>query len=759
MNTDNQGQYFVLDPAIQWLDSEIDSLSPVGDCGLAVDCVPGQPIEFAPALMKRMGYPVGLAVDHARENLYLLDLRRSRANTLNLAMQNQEKPVSKQLQNQNLTTCCTDQAVGTVSVLQGPCGDLDFSTLSGVGGRGRGARQLLNPRGIAVLADAAVAIADTGNHQVKIFSRFPHALLAVWGSGKAGDGVLQFKNPWKVVGDSCGLIYVADRGNGRVQRIQRDGTPRVPITGLHSPSGLALGPDGTLAVLDEDNVLFFAKGKTTQDESLPVPDGNCLTFDGDGYLYVGTTTGLIYKFAPSTGAPYRTVGIGVTGRNAELLDLLWTQDGQLLCLLIDRCAKKPGLWSVSTCGSFVPAGMLISSTLDSGIEGCAWHRIGLDASVPDGTTIEVATQTADTDIWAKPTSAPFQPASFSYSSADTASSVSLTGKNPDCLVQSRPGRYLRVRVKLQSNGVKSPVLRRVRVYFPRESYLQYLPAVYQEDDESRLFLERFLSIFQSTFDGLDQNIDDLWMMFDPKSVPDKWFSWLAQWVALPINPLWTDVQRRVALKKAGAVYPQRGTAAGIEELIKEYCDVDARLVEHFRLRQLLILSDGGPGAAGAAASYVPQLGATTLCGGGRLWSRDYYQRLQVGVYSRIGYSRLTGEPEPGLEPLAWGANEFSVFFNCEPYQIQDTQKKVAQVVEREKPAYTKANYCPVLPRMRVGVQSTLGVDSRIGVITPLLLGTTGTLGYDSILGCDGAGPGLGGEVNYRPQVDVNTRLQ
>jgi phage tail-like protein len=288
--------------------------------------------------------------------------------------------------------------------------------------------------------------------------------------------------------------------------------------------------------------------------------------------------------------------------------------------------------------------------------------------------------------------------------------------------------------------------------------LQYLPAVYQEDDESRLFLERFLSIFQSTFDGLDQAIDDLWMMFDPASVPDKWFSWLAQWVALPINPLWTNQQRRVALKKAGAVYPQRGTAAGIQELIKEYCDVDARLVEHFRLRQLLILSDGGPGAT-AAASYVPQLGATTLCGGGRLWSRDYYQRLQVGVYSRIGYFRLTGEPEPGLEPLAWGANEFSVFFNCEPYQIQDTQKKVAQVVEREKPAYTKANYCPVLPRMRVGVQSTLGVDSRIGVITPLLLGTTGTLGYDSILGCDAAGPGIGGEVNYRPQVDVNTRLQ
>jgi len=81
-------------------------------------------------------------------------------------------------------------------------------------------------------------------------------------------------------------------------------------------------------------------------------------------------------------------------------------------------------------------------------------------------------------------------------------------------------------------------------------------------------------------------------------------------------------------------------------------------------------------------------------------------------------------------------------------------------VEREKPAHTKANYCPVLPRMRVGVQSTLGVDTRIGETTPLLLGTTGTLGYDSILGC------LASELNllaqnasHWPQVDVTSRLQ
>jgi phage tail-like protein len=313
-------------------------------------------------------------------------------------------------------------------------------------------------------------------------------------------------------------------------------------------------------------------------------------------------------------------------------------------------------------------------------------------------------------------------------------------------VQSLPGRYLRAQLQLKTNGVVSPALYSAQIGFPRASYLQYLPAVYQEDDRSRVFLDRFLRIFQTTFDGMDRTLDQMWMKFDPMSVPDAWFSWLAAWIALPINPLWSDATRRAVLKSAGQLYPQRGTPLGVQQLVTEYSGVNVRLIEHFRLRQLIILPDQG--VSGAALGL-----------GTRLWSRDYYQRLQVGVYSRVGYFDLTGEPEPDIEPLAWGANEFTVFFDCNPYQVSDTQKKVLQAVEQEKPAYTKANYAPVFPRMRVGVQSTLGVDTRIGEYTPLLLGTTGTLDYDSILSCSKLETHLQAQrATLRPQVDVNTQL-
>jgi phage tail-like protein len=676
--------------------------------GLAVDCVTGQPLAFVPSLASQLEYPVALARDDGGRRLYLIDQAVSRVKELDL-----------------------DQP-------------REFATIAGFGGKGKQVRQLRRPWGLAVLKDGSYVIADTGNHQVKIFSRYPNALLAVWGSGSPGNAPGEFSSPWKVVADRCGLIYIADKGNGRIQRMRRDGTSEASIGGLKNPTGLALGPDGTLAVLDNSNIYIYPPGQTSPAQTFTVEAASCITMDDGGcYLYIGTSTALVYKYEAAAGG-FRKVGIGVTGVKGQLLDLLWTPNEQLVGILLEQCATEPTLVTMVTCGTYLSSGCLTTKTLDSGIENCVWDRIRLDACLPQGTVIEVTTQTNNCDIWAA--GSVFKAECSAYSPASQNCGLALTGNDPDCLVQSLPGRYLRAQFQLKTNGIASPLLRSVQISFPRSSYLQYLPAVYQEDDQSRVFLDRFLRIFQTTFDGMDKTLDNLWQRFDPLSVPNSWFSWLAAWIALPINPAWTDQQRRAALKSAGQLYPLRGTPAGVQQLIQQYSGVSARLIEHYRLRQLIILAD------------QPDAG-TALGSGTRLLSRDYYQRLQLGVYSRVGYFELTGEPEPDVEPLAWGANEFTVFFDCNPYQVSSTRQNVSQVVEREKPAYTKANYAPVFPRLRVGVQSTLGIDTRIGEATPLLLGTTGILDYDSILSCSKTESHLLAQrATLRPQVDVNTQL-
>ena len=65
-----------------------------------------------------------------------------------------------------------------------------------------------------------------------------------WGSPGAGPG--QFKLPHSLVVDERGILYVADRENGRIEKFDLEGRYLGEIAGLGRTYALALGPDGTL---------------------------------------------------------------------------------------------------------------------------------------------------------------------------------------------------------------------------------------------------------------------------------------------------------------------------------------------------------------------------------------------------------------------------------------------------------------------------------------------------------------------------------
>jgi hypothetical protein len=235
-------------------------------------------------------------------------------------------------------------------------------------------------------------------------------------------------------------------------------------------------------------------------------------------------------------------------------------------------------------------------------------------------------------------------------------------------------------------------------------------------------------------------------------------------------------KKRQMLKDAFGTYRQRGTACGIEQLIKDYTGLPfAKILEHFRLRTWPVLSVVArpdqsakldpcavekPTKKGPCGEEIENYKITLpLDGTVRLWSRDFYKRLQLTSYSQLGYFRLTGTPEPVLEPLDWGANRFTVFFPASPYDVADTMQKVQQVVEREKPAHTQAELCPVLPRLRIGVQATVGADAVVGGISHLVLNSLSTLNYDSILSCSNQEQQLRAlGTTRRPRTGITAKL-
>lgn len=132
----------------------------------------------------------------------------------------------------------------------------------------------------------------------------------------------------------------------------------------------------------------------------------------------------------------------------------------------------------------------------------------------------------------------------------------------DALVQSLAAQFLWLRMELSGDGYESPGLTGLRIRYPRESYLQYLPHIYQGEEESRRFLERYLSIVQTEWDSIDGRLESMAALFDPKAVPaGPFLDYLAKWLALPLEGSWNDKQKRHLLKAASKLYLHGGTPA------------------------------------------------------------------------------------------------------------------------------------------------------------------------------------------------------
>jgi len=189
-------------------------------------------------------------------------------------------------------------------------------------------------------------------------------------------------------------------------------------------------------------------------------------------------------------------------------------------------------------------GIYTSECLDSGLEGCHWHRIVLDADIPENSELSVCFSSSD-GVWSEPID--FR-------------------DNRDALLQELFGRYIRLKIDFHCDGKKSPLLRQAKIYYPRRSYLRYLPAVYQEDTQSKEFLERFLSIFESILYDSNETISNIPTFFDPTAAPKDFVPWLARWLSLDLYELLGDKNREFILR-AAELYKRKGTAAGIASLV------------------------------------------------------------------------------------------------------------------------------------------------------------------------------------------------
>jgi len=100
----------------------------------------------------------------------------------------------------------------------------------------------------------------------------------------------------------------------------------------------------------------------------------------------------------------------------------------------------------------------------------------------------------------------------------------------------------------------------------QSSYLEYLPALFQDDE----FMGQFLLIFENILKPVENTVDNLALYFSPLMTPEPLLPWLASWVDLTLDPTWPEERRRELVKSAAELYRWRGTKRGLSEYLRIY---------------------------------------------------------------------------------------------------------------------------------------------------------------------------------------------
>jgi YYY domain-containing protein len=107
------------------------------------------------------------------------------------------------------------------------------------------------PRGLARARDGVLYVADFGNGRIQ---RLAADLGALGGFGAPGSRLGEFHDPCDVAVDAGGSLYVADTWNHRVQKLSAAGEPLAAWTAsFYGPRGVALDRGGRIYVADTGN--------------------------------------------------------------------------------------------------------------------------------------------------------------------------------------------------------------------------------------------------------------------------------------------------------------------------------------------------------------------------------------------------------------------------------------------------------------------------------------------------------------------------
>ena len=220
----------------------------------------------------------------------------------------------------------------------------------------------------------------------------------------------------------------------------------------------------------------------------------------------------------------------------------------------------------------------------------------------------------------------------------------------------------------------------VTLWISRESYIKWLPAIYQRSDATgRNIVRDLLWIVQHLFGSIESQLDSIHQYFDSYETREDFLPWLAAWSAMILETDWPVNKKRRLIKKAMELYRWRGTVKGLKLFIALFTGFEPHIQEN-------------------------------------VWP---YQGLRIGVSSTVGIDTVI------LPPV----DKAHAFLCVMPHQFRDVSPesiiRLHEIIEMEKPAHSHYMLKFEEPKLsfeerafyRIGVASGVNIGDEI--VTPL----------------------------------------
>ncbi len=323
-------------------------------------------------------------------------------------------------------------------------------------------------------------------------------------------------------------------------------------------------------------------------------------------------------------------------------------------------------------------GVYCMAAVDSGENGFRWGRVAVEADLPPDTALRLYAYASDTRKWGEWADLDRGIQSLEGDPMPALGEIfgPPVAESGDGLI-GRSGRYLWLMLELTAAGAGSPVVHALRLWMGGDHMVDYLPAIYQEED----FTRRFLSIFDSVFTDMDRAIDRLPGQLDYEHTGGELLRYLAQWVCVEGGD--RDELVRERIRTALSDYEDLYTVEGVRRSVRRLTGREPILIEHFQV------SPNRPDCKD------PEL-----------------------------YRRLYGD-----DPY-----RFFVLLPEDAFSSQRERRQFQRDMEEVIPAGMTMQMIQLKPCVQLDWHTYLGINSQVGGYVPAAIDEQVTIHYDTTIG-------------------------